>query len=144
MLSVNPMLFAKNLNKRIYSSLLVIVLMAGCTIAEQIEYDPTLGELVIDGRKWSFVRNSSECERYIQAAVAEYLKQPIYHPKRPVEVHRFLTNDNGDCWVEVQAVGTSSFSFLFRVNEDNAVIDKRMFSKRAPHINDYPSAPYEQ
>ena len=108
------------------------------------EHDLSSDGFYIDGDEWIFVLRPSHCERHVDAAIREYLKNPIYNINRPLEASRFLINESGECWVEVEAVGASDIYFLFRFSERGNVVDKKMFSERPPHINDYPSAPFER
>lgn len=121
-----------------------ITLFTACMNIKHREHTARIGKISIDESEWTLVLRPSHCENYIDVATEEYLKHPIYNPIRPLSYERFLENNEGECWVEIVIVGTSTFSFLFRVNSNMQVIDKRMLSKRSPYIQDYPPEPYEK
>lgn len=129
--------------KSYFSVFIFVFFLAACTNENPKEYDPETGKIFIDGEEWTFVLSPNDCERYTGTAVKEYSKNPIYNASRRLDNSRYLINDEGDCWVEIEVVGASDFYFLFRVDADMKVIDKRMFTERPPYINAYPTEPYE-
>ena len=130
---------------RLSTFILGLLVFASCASVEPQEYDRKTGVVYIDGERWMFVSGPTHCSNYIDTAALEYAESPVYDKRRPLDLEhsRFLANSEGECWVEIQVVGASTFSFLFRVSEDMEVVDKRMFSKYAPHINPYPTTSYE-
>lgn len=122
---------------------ILVTFLAACAHEKAKVYDPASDKIFIDGEEWTFVLSPTDCERHIEIAVQEYLKNPIYNVNRRLAHSRFLINEKGECWVEIEAIGASDFYFLFRVNDNMQIIDKRMFTERPPHINAYPTEPYE-
>jgi hypothetical protein len=130
--------------KKYFVIVMLGALLAACTATKHQEYNPKTGKIYIDGEEWLFTLGPTHCEAYADVAVEEYLKNPIFNANRALEHNRYLVNEEGACWVEIEAVGASDLYFLFRVNEDLTVVEKRMFAERPPHINDYPTEPYEK
>ena len=107
------------------------------------KYYPESDIILINGQEWTFRLNSSKCEKYSELAIREYSKEPVYAEWRKPSVGRYFESNSAACWVEVEVFGIDTFYFIFKIDQNGQVIDKKMFSERAPHIQDYPLRPFE-
>ena len=95
----------------------------------------------IDGNSWELTRQADHCTERVAAAVAHYQRAPIYHEAREVSGDRFLINSTENCWIELSIAGVDDVSLLFKVSQDQVVLDRRSLSWWGLKVFPYPIGP---
>jgi hypothetical protein len=95
----------------------------------------------IDGDEWQLTRHATQCTERVPSAIAQYQKEPIYHVTRAVVGDRYLVNETMECWIELSIAGIHDVSLIYKVAQDQVVLDQRLLSWWGPKVYPYPSEP---
>mgnify|MGYP003118357247 CR=1 FL=1 len=115
--------------------------LVSCTADGQTVTDHSQPTVVIDGEPWSLIDFDDECYARIPSAVAYYAEFPIYRAELWPIPRRMLVNESSDCWIELEFLGVSDVSALFRVTPEFKVTDKRTLSWWGHKVRPYPNQP---
>lgn len=94
--------------------------------------------VVIDGERWTIVREDQKCVTRAWRAVEAYWESPRYEIWREVFAERYLVNQTNDCWIEIMVEGVDDVSYIFRVTPEGRVVDQRVLSSWGNKVYEYP------
>lgn len=99
---------------------------------------PRSNPVIIDGERWTIVREDQKCVTRSWRAVEAYWESPRYEIWHEVFVERYLVNQSDDCWIEIIVEGADDLSYIFRVTSEGRVIDQRVLSSWGNTVYEYP------
>lgn len=112
--------------------------LANPSAKEYIEQEGSSYTFFIADEFWTYTRQSDLCEPRVEAAIDHYWKDQKYRKERDVSAFGYLVNDTSDCWVQLNVWGITGSSILFKMDEDDHVVDSRMMAEWNPQIRPLP------
>ncbi|WP_139792279.1 hypothetical protein [Henriciella litoralis] len=100
--------------------------------------------VTIDGEAWDLVGFDETCYARVPAVIEHYARFPLHSMDYVPFPGRMLVNASSDCWIELELLGVSDLSAIFRVTPDFKVVDKRTLSWWGNRVGAYPDQPYDQ
>ena len=97
----------------------------------------------IDGNMWRMERDAEHCTDLVEPAIEFYEEEPLFNLARAANGDRFLVNESSACWVELSIQGVDDISFIFKVSQDENVVDQRGLTWWGYKVFPYPTEPYE-
>jgi len=120
---------------------LIIMALFATTLRAEVHAEDHPITVVVEGDNWRLTRYADHCAERVPAAIADYQKEPIYHARRAATGDRYLVNDTQECWVELSIAGVHDVSLVFKVSEDQVVLDRRVLSWWGYEVSPYPVEP---
>ena len=111
------------------------IMLTGATAQQSTRY------VDIDGESWELTLQADQCAERVDKAISHYNSAPIYHQSREVSGDRFLVNSTTNCWVELTIAGIDDVSLLFKVSQDEVILDRRSLSWWGLKVYPYPREP---
>ncbi len=120
-----------------YRSLIIIHVVAAIMSTSAAAQNPTR-YVDIDGESWELTRQADKCAERVNTAISHYNRAPIYHQERVASGDRFLVNSTTNCWIELTIAGVDDVSLLFKVSQDEVILDRRSLSWWGLKVYPYP------
>lgn len=98
-------------------------------------------QLVIDNEVWTFKLASDVCEARVPTAIEAYWQAPIYDVQYFAKRQRFLVNSSASCWIEIAFDRLDHDTIIYKISEENIILDKRRLRYRMPRVRPFPDSP---